>query len=170
MFIFIFFDTFLIELTSAWDTKLSVTLNALDLNDLSSGRIELQELALEQLFINPIFGTGFNGYNLNYKDSNELSGWSPHVYYLTSIWKMGIIAFIFYVMFWVNIFKKMFSKNKNFNPTILFIIKLITLILLFLNLFWDVFLVPNLMIFFSFFCGSIVSIKTYKNNYNKQFI
>jgi len=169
-FVYLFFNSFLNDILSNWDTKLSVSLNAVDLDDLSSGRIELQLLALKQVFTNPFFGTGFNGYNLNYKDTKDLSGWSTHIYYLTSIWKMGLIAFIFYTLFWINIFKKMFSKNKEINQQNLFILFLIIITLLFLNLFWDVFLVPNIMIFFSFLCGSIISINTNKNNYNNQFI
>jgi O-antigen ligase len=165
-FVYLFFSSFLNDILFIWDTKLSDSLNALDLNDLSSGRIELQLIALEQVYTNPFFGTGFNGYNLNYKYTKDLSGWSTHIYYLTSIWKMGLIAFIFYALFWINIFKKMFSKDKEINQHNLFILFLIIIILLFLNLFWDAFLVPNIMIFFSFLCGSIISINSNKKNYN----
>ncbi|HCM33538.1 O-antigen ligase family protein [Chryseobacterium sp.] len=156
----VFFLQYFDAVLDAWATKLDVTKSSSNLNELSSGRIDLQELAIQQLFFNPFFGTGFQGYILNfksYKGYDNLDGWSTHIYYLTALWKMGIFAFAFYFIYWLKIIKGLFRIK---NPMILnddatLLIKIFILSILFVNLFWDAFLAPNVMALFAFFCGTL---------------
>ncbi|WP_316790826.1 O-antigen ligase family protein [Pedobacter frigoris] len=155
-----------------WETKLSATSGASNLNDLSSGRLDLQELAVRQIVKNPIFATGFNGYILDYtsyKDYDNLDGWSTHIYYLTCIWKMGVLAFVFYAVFWWNTLRKILNSHipiEHYNHKLLLIF---VICLLFINLFWDAFLAPNIMAWFSFFCGGLIKSRNGKLvNFNNQ--
>lgn len=156
MFFLQYFDAVL----DVWATKLDMTKSSNNLNELSSGRIDLQELAIQQILFNPFFGTGFQGYILNfksYKGYDNLDGWSTHIYYLTALWKMGIFAFAFYFIYWLKVIKGLFSIK---NPMILnndatLLIKIFILSFLFVNLFWDAFLAANVMTLFAFFCGTL---------------
>ncbi|MFM1946673.1 MAG: hypothetical protein RL207_956 [Bacteroidota bacterium] len=153
----------------AWESKLMSTSGASNLNDFSSGRIDLQVLAIKQIIADPFFGTGFNGYTLDYKsykNYNNLEGWSTHIYYLTCIWKMGLIAFFFYIFFWFSVLKKMFKHNYSIKRNALKLLLIFVVSMLFINMFWDAFLAPNVMALFSFLCGSIISIKN--KHYSKS--
>lgn len=168
MLIFTFGSKLISTIIEAWEYKLYLSTSSTSLNELSSGRIDLQVLAISQILSNPLFSTGFNGYTLNiasYKDFDNLEGWSTHIYLLTCLWKMGLVAFIAYILFWKNILKQMFSNNKNFfSKSLKKLLVLFVINILFINLFWDALLAPNIMALFSFFCGCIVNMN--KNNQN----
>ncbi|EKT4498077.1 O-antigen ligase family protein [Flavobacterium psychrophilum] len=154
---------------TAWEYKLYASSSSTSLNELSSGRLDLQELALTQIIDNPLFSTGFNGYTLNhssYKDYDNLEGWSTHVYLLTCLWKMGLLAFISYLLFWKNILKQMFQNDFSDCEIIKKMLVLFVVNILFVNLFWDALLAPNIMALFSFFCGCFVSIKNSEKSIN----
>lgn len=152
IFVYIFID--LIEFVlRIWETKIAFS-KTTDLNELSSGRLDLQFLALEQIKNNPIFATGFQGYGLNYtsyKGYDDLEGWSTHIYLLTALWKMGILAFAFFLYFFYRIIRKVKVSHLNENVKNLFWIFIITFFIV--NLFWDALLAPNIMMIFVFIIG-----------------
>jgi O-Antigen ligase len=145
----------------AWQTKMYETIHADDLNDLSSGRVELQGIAIAQLVHSPVAGTGFYGYSLNYKSSdadNDLSGWSTHIYYLTTAWKMGLVAAIPFFVFLIKIVKKSiaFSRVKFPKSAEFYVIALCAFFVI-LNMLWDALLAPSVMCLFAFLVGCMSS-------------
>lgn len=144
---------------SAWATRIFQTASADNLNDLTSGRIELQALALTQLLQSPLTGTGFHGYALNYLSSegyDDLSGWSTHVYYLTAVWKMGMVAALFFFLFLYAAVNESFrSVRKNFADAAGFYIVATIAFLFLVNMAWDALLSTNVMSLFAFFTGAM---------------
>lgn len=160
-FIYFGFSNLIHGILSAWETKIAFSNDAKDLNELSSGRLDLQYLAFNQLINNPIFGTGFQGYTLNYASYvgyENLDGWSTHIYFLTVLWKMGIIAFVSYIAFLYTIIKTTYYSNKmEKSEKYLFLVFIVSFVII--NLFWDALLAPNIMILFIFLLGMF----NYKN-------
>ena len=147
------------SLDSAWRTKIFQTVHAADLNDLSSGRLELQSIAIAQLRRSPLAGTGFYGYALDYKanDANEdLSGWSTHIYYLTTAWKMGLVAAIPFFIFLFRVVKDSITFSRVTFPKSakLYTVGLFAFFVV-LNMLWDALLAPGIMCLFAFFVGSM---------------
>lgn len=150
---------YLFDENSSWATKIAQTMDAGDLNELSSGRIELQILALNQLANSPFTGTGFQGYELNFISSesyDDLRGWSTHAYYLTTIWKMGFIAgSIYFAFFFIAIKDAMVFSRKYFYESHKMFAVAIFCFLIFINLLWDALLATSVMSLFSFLIGSM---------------
>lgn len=146
------------SLEGVWSTRIDGMASAIergDLDELSSGRLTLYFLAVEQFLKNPLFGNGFYGfqlYNQSFGEYTDLTGWSPHNYLLTSIWKMGVLPLIFFAGFWICIIKSVFKRVSNDERRLVF---RMLIVLGLLNMFWDAFLVPNVMILFSFFLGAL---------------
>lgn len=144
---------------SSWAVKVAQTIAADNLNELSSGRFELQQIALRQVMELPITGTGFYGFELNYTTSESyesLSGWSPHLYYLTTIWKMGLIAALFYFIFFFFILRDSFLfSNIYYSKSSKFYFVAMFSFLFIINLLWDAMLAASVMGLLSFFVGSM---------------
>ena len=81
----------------------------------SSGRLGLYMIIIDDLISSPIFGTGFGGYGLfnselGYFDNDvSTSGYTPHNQYLGAIWKMGGLAGFFYLIFLWSIVRPFFK-------------------------------------------------------------
>jgi hypothetical protein len=151
------------SLNSPWGTTIYRSVNASDLNELSSGRFELQELALKQLLHLPLTGTGFNGYELDNTERGsltDLAGWSTHIYYLTIAWKMGLLGACLFFLFLARITKAslIFSRTSFPRSARLYSISLCAFLLI-LNSFWDALLAPSVMCLFAFFVGSMSRIE-----------
>ena len=129
--------------------RLIQSIEAVDLNELSSNRVELVSLAVRQLIGNPIFGTGFHGYVLDYLFSDnveDLLGHSTHIYVLTIIWKMGLLAATPFFFFGYRIFKKSLA-GAGYGSRSAYDFYVSTMAAFFIiNLFWDALLAVNLMI------------------------
>jgi hypothetical protein len=130
-----------------------------DMNDLSTGRLDLQTDAVMQLTRYPLTGTGFYGYILTKKyseGSDDSAGWTTHVYYLTTAWKMGLIGAAFYFMFLAGLVKQSIHFSRRVFPQSakLYTIALWTFLLV-LNMLWDALLAPGIMCLFAFFVGSM---------------
>lgn len=148
----------LVSPDSAWATRILQTTAADNLNDLTSGRIELQILAIRQIFQSPLTGTGFHGYTLNYLSSesyDDLSGWSTHIYYLTTVWKMGVVAAFFYFCFlYQSVSGSLRSSSRNFSNATGFYLTTLIAFLFLVNMAWDALLSTNVMGLFAFFLGA----------------
>lgn len=153
------FGSALVGPDSAWATRIFQTASADNLNDLTSGRIELQALAFTQVLQSPLTGTGFHGYALNYLSSegyDDLSGWSTHVYYLTAVWKMGIVAaFFFFLFLYAAVVESFSSTKRNFSRAAGFYIVATIAFLFLVNMAWDALLSTNVMSLFAFFTGAM---------------
>ncbi|MCQ4156849.1 hypothetical protein K6T44_03745 [Riemerella anatipestifer] len=158
LFLSLLISLFLSDLISIillnWETKITTSRTS-DLNELSSGRLDLQFLALQQIMNNPFFATGFHGYTLDfrsYKGYDDLEGWSTHVYFLTALWKMGMVAFFFFSLFFYKIviaIKKTVILNRE-EKTLYYIFIVAFFVV---NLFWDALLASNVMMLFLFIVG-----------------
>ena len=160
LFIYFFGRDLVDKVLFTWETKINMSTSAQDLNELSSGRLDLQFLALNQIVNNPLFGTGFQGFSLdylNYKGYDNLEGWSTHIYFLTVLWKMGFIAFTFFCFFLYRINKIVFkSVSLTKEDKSIYLVFIIALFII--NLFWDALLAPNIIILFMFIT-SLLSFK-----------
>lgn len=150
---------YLFDDNSSWATKVAQTMAADSLNELSSGRIELQKLAISQLANSPFTGTGFHGYELNFTSSegyDDLRGWSTHAYYLTTIWKMGLVAGTFFLIFLFLITKDSMNYSKKyFHESHKMYSVAVICFFIFINLLWDALLATSVMSLFSFLVGSM---------------
>lgn len=148
-----------------WSGKVENIMNSInnqmvDFDDISSGRITLYKLAVEDIIKDPVFGNGFHGFQL-YGDKStvfeSLIGFSPHNQYLTAVWKMGGIAAIFYFLFLLKCVKNTYCL-KNMMPDNLLIQGIWILSLAYFIcfcMFWDVLVVPLIGMFFMFIMGGI---------------
>ena len=93
-----------------WDSRLSrsyAMLMAGDLESLSTNRFEIYAMQLDDLARNPLTGNGFHGFELhgiNRGRDSSLVGLSPHNQYLGAVWKMGVVAAVFYFGFLIRAF------------------------------------------------------------------
>lgn len=152
---------FLGSLLEVWEFRIDTMLNADNLNDFSSGRLDIQLLALQQILNNPLFATGFQGYSLDFsiRGYNEsLDGVSTHIFFLTALWKMGLVSFSFYIIYWAKLLKGVINRSKVVSKQAQLTVSTFIFTILFINLFWDAFLAPGIMISFAFFCGGIISL------------
>jgi hypothetical protein len=143
-----------------WETKIYMTEHSQNLDDLSSGRLDLQKDAVLQLIHYPVTGTGFYGYLLTkeYSEGNDnIAGLTTHLYYLTTAWKMGLLGAAFYFTFFVRIVNQSIRFSREVFPrsATLYTISLWAFLLV-LNTLWDALLAPGIMCLFAFLVGSMV--------------
>ncbi|PRW94881.1 O-antigen ligase family protein [Pseudomonas fluorescens] len=107
----------------------------------SSGRLGLYVILIEDLIKSPLFGTGFSGYGifdseLGYFDNDvSTSGYTPHNQYLGALWKMGGIAGIFYLIFLWKIIKPFFKAQQEDEYQKRFYIAMMVIIIPFFTVF-----------------------------------
>jgi hypothetical protein len=159
--LFIYAD-FLLSADAVWYTQLNQTLNSSSLNEMSSGRLDILNIAIQQLIRYPLTGTGFHGFNIDgdmYIEGRSMEGWSPHNYYITVLWKMGLPAggyYIFLILSKTNLFIK---KTRIYFPDgSPYVAIAVYCFLIGPNLFWDALLAYGTMALFSFMLGSLNSL------------
>jgi hypothetical protein len=80
------------------------------IDTVSTGRVLLIQDAIRDIRVSPILGTGFDGYgSLGNKASTQNS--STHVYYLTLLWKGGILFFLSYLVLVIGDLRKIFRRG-----------------------------------------------------------
>lgn len=128
-----------------------------DLDYISSGRLTLYSIALQEVARNPIMGTYFGGYQTHVSSIagfDTVVGLSPHNQYITAIWKMGVPGALMYFLFLYMIFLKIRSSplpfSRKWGKRLLFIV-----LVIFSNL-WDVLMVPNVGALFFFSMGLFI--------------
>jgi len=153
-----------------WDYIVNIMLNkfvrhsnafyAGDYDTFLSGREAITNIMFTQISENIFIGRGFSGFGVLVE---ELSTSSPHNQFLGALWKMGLVAFIPYILFIYSIMKKILSTSI-LNNTLLFPISLIILnISIVLNLAWDNFTVPLLGGLIMYLTGCLHKISRLKN-------
>jgi O-antigen ligase len=156
-----------------WESKTTQIVESVqqgDLDRLSSGRIGLYIVALDQLKQNPVFGNGFHGFQL-YTDAIEgfdtVEGLSPHNQYITTIWKMGLLAAIPYFLALIILYRK--TKILRGTVRYKFLCTLLFVVFFILANVWDVFIIPNFSALLFFFWGAVIKSADVKRyTYNEQ--
>lgn len=149
----------------SWFYKNEVTMLALAENDydnFSSGRISLYKSAIETILDYPLFGTGFQGFDLKASDTignsdTKTQNSSIHNQFLTALWKMGILPSFFYFFFLWRTFLPVYKMQKR-NPETQIYAGIFNMVLVYYFIFcqlWDVLLVPQLGIFFMVILGAV---------------
>ncbi len=154
-----------------WQSKTDQIVESIqqgDLDRLSSGRIGLYLVALNQFSHNIIFGNGFHGFQL-YTDTIEgfdtVEGLSPHNQYITTIWKMGLLAAIPYFLALITLYKMTTPLRGTVKYK--FISILLFVVFFILANVWDVLIIPNFSALLFFFWGAIIksaSVEKFKKN------
>ena len=129
-----------------------------DFDYLSSGRLTLYKVALEQVLLNPFSGASFGGFEV-YTSSiagyESIVGLSPHNQYITLFWKMGIPGAMAYCLFLglacYYALKQTSLEDRRWVWRLLFIV-----LLVFCSL-WDILLVPNVAALFYFMLGAFIN-------------
>lgn len=148
-----------------WASKLGVSvLGEGDLDAFSSGRITLYRYAIKDILTNPIFGNGFHGFFLHHPPglhANAIAGNnSPHNQFLTAIWKMGLLAGGFYLLFLYKCMKNLYLLRRWGGGKAMFAglwVLMVVYVLVFCS-FWDVLLVPLIGMFLMFLLGGTARI------------
>ena len=115
-----------------------------NLDAISTGRVLLIEDAIRDIRVSPILGTGFDGYgSLGNKASTQNS--STHVYYLTLLWKGGILFFLSYLVLVIGDLRKIFRRGLKgtYIEYRYFLSIPLVLGLTFLAFTWDILAVPS---------------------------
>ena len=160
-----------------WSSKLGVASSALgegDLDAFSSGRITLYRYAVKDILMNPLFGNGFHGFFLHdlQRLHEEAIGGnsSPHNQFLTAIWKMGLLAGTFYLLFIFKCMKNLYliRRAKGSAPMFAGLWFLMVVYILVFCSFWDVLLVPLIGTFLMFLLGGTARICRTTSDYPMQ--
>lgn len=150
-----------------WSSKLGVGSSALgegDLDAFSSGRITLYRYAVKDILRDPVFGNGFHGFFLHISPGLHAEAItennSPHNQFLTAVWKMGVVAGTFYLLFLYRCMKNLFLLHRSERNTAMYTglwFLMLVYILVFCS-FWDVLLVPLIGMFLMFLLGGVARI------------
>lgn len=112
-----------IDMPDYFIAKMDVKTEALrdaNYDSFTAGRLQIYKEMLNGIVENPIVGSLFSGFSESMyaeKIYGRSSGLSPHNQYLGSLWKMGIVAGIPYLIFLAKVFadfwnfKRVFSNN-----------------------------------------------------------
>lgn len=133
-----------------------------DLNYMTSGRIDLYDVAVSQILQNPFVGTGFHGYQLLPElISFDLDpvGLSPHNQYLTTVWKGGIVFLIGYYLYLLFLLKKSKVFLRKFRQFDSLSIYVVCVLLIMANV-WDVLMIANFGAAFFFILGVLEARET----------
>jgi O-antigen ligase len=128
------------------------------IDDFSNGRLSLAQEAVSDVVKDPLFGTGFYGFQLQSDFFDVVS--SPHNQYLTAVWKMGILPGIFYLMFLYRSFRNLYILKLRHKQSKLYagLWILMSVYILVFCMVWDVLLVPLIGSFIMFLLGGIARI------------
>lgn len=124
---------------------------------LSSGRLELYKLAVDQILKNIWAGTGFNGYQLYVDEIHNVgvaTGLSPHNQYLTALWKAGLFGFVPYISFLTVTLRKALKGAMSISVKNI-TISMYAAVLVVMCLVWDQLMVANFGALFFFLVGAI---------------
>lgn len=129
-----------------------------DIDSISSGRLSLYYAAVIDVLNNPLAGSAFQGFSAgadNLRQFDELSGLSPHNQYITTVWKMGLIAAAFYfLMLLTMILKSLRNCSECEKPWLIGF--LLGTFVIFCNT-WDVLMIPNVGALVFFTLGAFAS-------------
>jgi hypothetical protein len=129
-----------------------------DFDKITSGRLGLQSVAIEQLSHNIFFGNGFHGFQLYTQDIigfETVEGLSPHNQLVTTFWKMGALASIPYFLSLILLFK-MLRLIRGADRYIFFRAFLVVVFFVLATV-WDVLIIPNFAALLFFVWGAMIN-------------
>lgn len=114
---------------------------------MSSGRIGLVRAAWSDIVSSPILGNGFRGYGAfgNYPmDYGTTNNSSTHVYYVTLLWKGGVLFLIPYLLLLALLARRLWRRRHALlRDERFFIVAACVVTFGFLALTWDILIVPS---------------------------
>jgi len=121
---------------------------SLDLNRLSSSRIEIWRDSFREVAASPIVGNGFGSFGRVVREVGpwyELTGIrTPHLHYLTIVWKGGVLFFVPYMalltVFWLRAARAIRLRPR---PEALIVCAGVVSLFTILSFTWDILLVPS---------------------------
>ena len=146
------------EMLASKTTQIVEGIEEGDLDKISSGRLTLQSIALLQFSNNVAFGNGFHGFQLydqTITGYDSIEGLSPHNQYVTTLWKMGAIAALPYLLALCCLWRMMGAGRGSIH-FIFFRALLIVVFVILANL-WDVLIIPNFGALLFFIWGVMIS-------------
>ncbi len=137
-----------IDLAPKFQRKIDALLKG-DFVGLTSNRVLLWKDALSDLFHIPFLGTGFRGFEafgaaVGVGRVSQSGAYTPHNFYITIVWKMGLFAAVFYFLFLLKCYVNLFFMYKSFKsfPEWRGIWGVMLVYALIFNMVWDTFQVP----------------------------
>jgi hypothetical protein len=133
---------------------------------LSTGRESLLEDSLTEVLHSPIFGTGFASFGRIDPNAGarevKATNRTTHVYYLTILWKGGVIFFVPYmalmVAFWMPAVRRLraaVGEGAGVKEEQLFLAAALPFLFTILSITWDILLVPSAGAFGFFILGAL---------------
>lgn len=115
---------------------------------ISSGRVELAKVGIEEVLNSPLIGNGFSGYGRysNKEKSFTLNANSScHIYYLTLLWKGGLLFFLPFMAMLLMNFKNIlkYPSSKTTNMEKFFAMSCFLMAFGPMTLTWDILIVPS---------------------------
>lgn len=127
------------------DTVRSLTKKA---DTFATGRVELAVEGFKEVLKSPFIGNGFSGYG-RYSDGDHsrasVENTSTHIYYLTLLWKGGLIFFIPFIAMLIMNFKEAWSARPRTggSPESFFTWSAVFMAFGPMSLAWDILIVPS---------------------------
>jgi hypothetical protein len=146
------------EMLASKTTQIVEGIEEGDFDKITSGRLGLQSVAIEQLSHNIFFGNGFHGFQLYTQDIigfETVEGLSPHNQLITTFWKMGALASIPYFLSLILLFK-MLRLIKGTDRYI-FLRAFLSVVFFVLATVWDVLIIPNFAALLFFLWGGMIN-------------
>lgn len=130
---------------------------------LSSGRLTLALQAVEEVLVSPVFGNGFAHYGRFNETANDSSigiNTSTHIYYLTLIWKGGLLFLIPFSFVLILALRAAFtrrSRGEILDPALFFGRTAVIAAFAIMPFSWDILLVPSAGALAFFLVGTLVN-------------
>jgi hypothetical protein len=156
--IFVFSLDSTTEMLAAKTTQIVEGIEEGDFDKITSGRLGLQSVAVEQFSHNVFFGNGFHGFQLYTQDIigfETVEGLSPHNQLVTTFWKMGALAALPYFLSLILLFKMLGHIRGTDRYT--FFRAFLVVVFFVLATVWDVLIIPNFAALLFFVWGSMIN-------------
>lgn len=108
----------------------------------TTGRTTLWRAAIRDVRHSPVFGNGFAGFGQFFPVTDAEGNTTAHCYYLTILWKGGIIFAVPFVAFIGLAFRRAW-KRRNGSPEWYFSATAVALMFLLPSLSWDILMIPG---------------------------
>ncbi|MGW7774784.1 O-antigen ligase family protein [Pseudomonas machongensis] len=132
----------------------------------STGRLELAMDSVTEVSKSPVVGNGFSGYGRLRDDAAPLKGGisensSTHIYYLTLLWKGGLLFFIPFVIMLMMAFHRLWRLRGSQPGSVERIYAVSAVLMAFgpMALAWDILIVPSAGVLAFFLLGALGAVQ-----------
>jgi len=144
---------------------------AIDFEKLSTGRESILQDSLTEVSLSPIFGTGFASFGRIDPDVGardvKATIRTTHVYYLTILWKGGVIFFVPYmallIALWLPALRRLraaLRERAGVREEQVFLAAALVFLFTILSITWDILLVPSAGAFGFFLLGALAEARS----------